>query len=63
MSTVYVDVAICTELFSKETALNYNLSIVEGVKDVLQINHQFGGYCEYSTIESIEYEPEQIADR
>jgi len=63
MSMVYVDIAVCTELFAKETALNYNLSIVEGVKDVLQINHQFEGYCEYSNIESIEYEPEQIADR
>ena len=63
MSTVYVDVAICTQLFAKETSLNHNLSITEGVKDVLQINHQFGGYCEYSNIENIEYEPEQIDER
>lgn len=63
MSKLYVDIGIITQLYAKETALNYNLSIMEGVKDVLQINHQFSGYCEYSNIESIEYEPEQIADK
>ena len=59
MSTVFVDVAVVTQLFAKETSLNHNLAIVEGVKDVLQVNHQLDGYCEYSNIYNIDFEPER----
>lgn len=57
LGTINFDIAVITQLFHKETSLNYNLSIVEGVKDVLQINHQIDGYCEFSNIKSIRYEP------
>uniref|UniRef100_A0A6M3XLL6 Uncharacterized protein n=1 Tax=viral metagenome TaxID=1070528 RepID=A0A6M3XLL6_9ZZZZ len=59
MSLVFVDIAVVTHLFAKETSLNHNLSIVEGVKDVLQINNQLDGYCEYSNISYIDFEPER----
>jgi len=62
MSKVYFEVAILTQLFGKETSLNYNLSITEGVKDVLQSNHQMGGKAEWSNITSIEYEPKAFGN-
>jgi len=60
VSDILFDVAVLSQLFNKETSLNYNLSIVEGVKNVLQSNHTLDGMCEYGNINSIVYDQEKV---
>jgi len=60
VSDVSFNIGIATQLFHKETSLNHNLSIVEGVKDVLQQDHTFDGLCDFSNIRSVYYAQERI---
>jgi len=46
---VDITIAILSRFYTKEKALNHNLSIFEGVKSVIMQNVQVGGYCEYVT--------------
>ena len=55
ISKVYFDISVVSQLFPKETNLNWVLSNTEGVKDVLQANYSWGGYCDYSNIIDITY--------
>ena len=48
-------VIVWTLLIDKEQSLNDNLAVVEALKDILQINYAFGGWCRNSTIDSIVY--------
>ncbi len=51
-----IEVHVMTKLYAKEQSLNFNLSIVEDVKDALQVDYMFGGKVENSQIERINYE-------
>ncbi len=60
---IILSIAVVSEFYTKEKSLNDNLDIVEAVKDVIQSNRQFGGYCEFSTIQSINYESTELANK
>ena len=56
ISKVYIDISVISQLLPKETNLNWVLSNTEGVKDVLQANYSWGGYCDYSNVLDIVYD-------
>jgi|GEM_PF-2683525 len=60
VSDIAFTISVATQLFHKETSLNHNLSIVEGVVDVLQQNYAINGACDYSVIDMIEYDQDKI---
>lgn len=60
VSDVSFDIGVMSQLFHKETSLNHNLSIVEGVKNVLQSDYTIGGRCEFSNINYISYDQEKV---
>ena len=53
---INLEVHVLTKILAKESNLNFNLSIVDDLKDLLQVNYQFNGNCENSTIDRINYE-------
>ena len=61
--TTTFEIGIVTDLMPKEQSLNYNLSIVEKVKDVLQANYDLEGYCDYSMITNISYDTLQSKNK
>jgi len=60
ISDISFDIGVMSQLFHKETSLNHNLSIVEGVKNVLQSDYTIGGRCEFSNINYISYDQEKV---
>lgn len=51
---------VFTKLVDKEGSLDWNLDLVEALKNILQANRNFGGKCIDSNIGSIEYGSMQV---